>query len=486
MILPRSMVVLAVAALVGGCATRRNPDFCCSSADACSAHGASDLVTCADPMLVCDDQHDVCVDPTHGGDCTTPADCPQVTPYCVNLTCVQCEGTMGCSASAPVCGADNGCGVCTAEADCMPYDTTPHCGADGACVRCRDNADCPAGQPVCDGGSCRLCQADTDCDSGACDLHSGACLAEAETLYVAKGQSGDCTKASPCGAIATAIGMVTSQKKYIHVAAATYAESITVSNKTVTILGGGATVSPSTIGAAGFVVADDSDLTIMDLTVSNAVGSANADGVRCSLGTGSGNPKLTIRWSSLADNAGQGVDASSCDVTVEETRILHNTGGGLNVTSADHFSLVNDVIALNGDPQSNLGGLLITGSSVGNTIAFNTIADNTAMTGHVPGVQCAVGTVATPNNIVFGNGAGAQVTGDCVWTYSDIGPTAENGTGNFNMAPLFKSPSTRDYGLMAASPVRDLADPGAVLDIDFQGETRPQGTAREPGADEIP
>jgi len=485
MTLPRSMVVLAVVALLGGCATRRNPDFCCSSADACSAHGAADVVACDQP-LVCDDQKSVCVDPTHGGDCTKPSDCGGVTPFCVNQTCVQCDGSMGCSASAPVCGTDNACGACGIEDDCMAYTDTPHCGTSGACVECRDGADCPMDKPVCDGGSCRLCQADTECDSGACDVHSGRCLAEDETLYVAKDATGDCSKASPCGMIATALGMVTAQKKYIHVAMATYPESLTVSKKTVTILGGGATVSPSTIGVAGIVVADDSDLTIMDLTVSNAVGSANADGIRCSLGTGTNNPKLTIRWSTLADNSGQGIDASSCDVTVEETQILHNTAGGLNLTTATHFSLVNDIIALNGDPQSLLGGILVTGSSVGNTIAFSTIADNTAMTGHVPGVQCAVGTLATPNNIVYGNGTGAQVTGDCVWTYSDIGPTAESGTGNVNMAPMFISPSTRDYGLMAQSPMRDLADPGATLDLDYQGEVRPQGSGREPGADEIP
>jgi hypothetical protein len=43
----------------------------------------------------------------------------------------------------------------------------------------------------------------------------------------------------------------------------------------------------------------------------------------------------------------------------------------------------------------------------------------------------------------------------------------------------------KNYHLNAASPMKDQANPAATLANDFDGDSRPQGTARDIGADEI-
>ena len=88
---------LAISLADGGCLpTKVSSDFCC--VDNCDAHGATAPVGCAAP-LVCDAAHFRCVDPTMGGECNVPGDCPSVTPFCVDHVCKQCDGAMGCSAT---------------------------------------------------------------------------------------------------------------------------------------------------------------------------------------------------------------------------------------------------------------------------------------------------------------------------------------------------------------------------------------------------
>jgi hypothetical protein len=93
------------------------------------------------------------------------------------------------------------------------------------------------------------------------------------------------------------------------------------------------------------------------------------------------------------------------------------------------------------------------------------------------------------NNIIYDNivgGTGVQAGGtNCSWTYSDIGPTAAAGSGNINALPMFLDPAQNNFHLKTGSPARDVADPGATLAVDFDDDARPQGPARDLGADEI-
>jgi hypothetical protein len=125
-------------------------------------------------------------------------------------------------------------------------------------------------------------------------------------------------------------------------------------------------------------------------------------------------------------------------------------------------------------------------------LAFNTIAANVGNATINSGVNC--GTVVAPitfsNNIIFGNvvsGGGRQLGGsvNCLATYSDIGPDAISGAGNINVDPLFVNLLLGNFHLQSGSPAKDAADPAASLAVDIDGDTRPQGTGRDMGADEI-
>ena len=169
------------------------------------------------------------------------------------------------------------------------------------------------------------------------------------------------------------------------------------------------------------------------------------------------------------------------------------SGGGVLIDGCE-FSLVNNVIAVNGSGNSLFGGLKITNIATPglHELQFNTITDNAGLTNAITGVECA--SILTPlafaNNIVYANpvtGTGTQVGGDadCTWTYSDIGPQPVTGEGNVNEPPLFVDVATRDFHLQPTSPVRDLADEDATVTIDIDGDARPQGARADMGADEI-
>jgi hypothetical protein len=51
-----------------------------------------------------------------------------------------------------------------------------------------------------------------------------------------------------------------------------------------------------------------------------------------------------------------------------------------------------------------------------------------------------------------------------------------------NVDPKLANPSIGDFHLLVGSPAIDAADPNATLDTDYDGITRPQGTARDIGA----
>jgi hypothetical protein len=94
--------------------------------------------------------------------------------------------------------------------------------------------------------------------------------------------------------------------------------------------------------------------------------------------------------------------------------------------------------------------------------------------------------VATNNIVYLTTGGAPAVASDaeCTWIYSDIegGP---GGTGNIDQDPEFVDAPGGDFHLNDSSLCKNTADPAATLDIDVDGDPRPQGGRHDMGADEV-
>ncbi|MCA9680225.1 MAG: hypothetical protein H6708_05125 [Kofleriaceae bacterium] len=467
--------LLGLGALVTGCQVT-NSNYCCSNAASCGDGNA--VSACADPARpYCDDSgaygpSHTCIADPQATDCGGPDDCTAERPFCTDGTCVQCEGNDDCDDATPVCGDAHLCTVCGGDDDCTGRVGATRCLLDtGACVACLAATDCvDATSPVCDEDShaCRGCAADSECDSQVCNTGTGACVDEADVIYLsASGQgSGTCTRGAPCNTFALGLAQVTGGRNVIKAAPGSYTGAITIDGLTVSILADGATVQPSPSTVPVLTISNGADVTLEGITLTGVIGSGLTVAASCSQST------LTMHRSTLIANTG---------------------GGGLLITGCE-FSLVNNVIALNGGLTSTFGGMRITDITTVGTheLRFNTITANGSVSNTVSGVECT--SIATPlvfeNNIVYANvvqGSGTQIgdDADCSWRYSDIGPQTVAGTGNINADPLFVDPATRDFHLMAGSPAQDVADPAATDTVDIDGDARPQGDRADMGADEI-
>jgi hypothetical protein len=498
------------AALVAGTACHVDvPYYCCTTQKSCEEDHGGGVITGCLPRYpdrpYCDDDgvHPAsegvgrtCIAdplPNLGTICVSSQDCTDPAhPACIDQHCQGCGAGADCTAAAPVCSVAHVCSACTQEADCASYVSMPHCGASGACVACRNEADCAdSAAPVCDPGTatCRACQADAECGSEICDEGAGTCVPETEIVYVNGSTgvlSGQCTKATPCKTIQLGVDAVTGSRPRVHVAPGTYTDKVSVSGKMLQILAYGVELSP--LAGPGIEVKGASTVTIEGIHVKNVGGGANGDGVRCAI-DGTDSPSLTLVNVVVEGSQGKGVSATQCGISVARSVIALNAGGGINLNSSD-TSLVNNFIAKNGNGASLLGGVFLNGagSSGEITFEFNTVVGNDAVDGVVSGVQCsAVGGIVAKNSIVYGNDVVGvnQVSGNCAWAFSDIGPQAQAGQGNINIAPVFESPTSNDYHLKSGSPGIDAADPAATVNIDIDGDARPAGGRSDMGADEV-
>lgn len=383
--------------------------------------------------------------------CTSNAQCSGATPVCDvsgTKTCVQCttDDTNACTGTTPVCGADHTCQACTMHSQCTASN---------------------------------VCLPDGSCSDGM------------NVAYVASTGSGSaCTKAMPCGTLAAALA---TNKPIIKIAAGVVKDpnaTTSIDGKAVTIFADpGAQLDRDGDGPILEVKSANADVKIYDLEITGASGTAGANGI--DLVPNGGSPKLTLTRVKVTLNQGTGISATGGNLTVTQSNISGNTGGGVSISSAQ-FDITNSVIAKNGSVSSTFGGVLLNGTNTGTRrLEFNTITANGGSSGNVTGVTCVLVNqpVTFSNNIVYANqvsGAGTQVGGGgmCSFAYSDIGPDPSSGTGNINADPKFVNANQGDYHLMASSPCKDVADPAATLDVDIDGDARPQGSRRDMGADE--
>jgi hypothetical protein len=399
-------------------------------------------------------------------------------------------------------------GPCQADADC--HADAPHCAGDGACVACLTNDHCAATPetPVCDETpACRACQAHEECASDFCNRDTGACVAESEVLYVAQDGTGDCSRASPCGSIATALDLVRADNDAwtaIRLDGGTYAETLALSDITVRIAGDDATIQPSlagqpgvpapdpTHGAAVVSVGERAYVTLERVRIQGDPAAAGVSGVHCfggEVGT------LALFRVTVADHAGLGIMTEGCHLTLARSAVTRNASGGLLVNDSA-FDVTNSYFLDNGDVASSaVSGVTIRNDApvTFQRFAFNTVLGNRAgPEADASGVSCEThGYLVASNNIVrVGLGARRSEAGDCTWTHSLLEGMSPIDTAAFFYQKNVDSDCvlhTRANGLptiTAGTPCDGAGEPVFGVLVDHDGGLR-SPTAPDIGADEL-
>ncbi len=156
-------------------------------------------------------------------------------------------------------------------------------------------------------------------------------------------------------------------------------------------------------------------------------------------------------------------------------------GGGALVTGT--ANLDNCIFSGNWAPRNGAG--IYASTIIAN---FTTFAGNSAQTG--AGIYCTVD-CTVDNSILWGNNM-KDAFGPVTINYTDMEQTAGSGGTNIASDPKFvnavsytEAPTADgDYHIESDSGAVDAADPSATMDIDVDGQSRPNGSGRDMGADE--
>jgi len=180
---------------------------------------------------------------------------------------------------------------------------------------------------------------------------------------------------------------------------------------------------------------------------------------------------------------------TACQLSASHSHFTSSSsiGGTGTAVSVDHslFDTSSNTGASQGG-SLNLQNSVFNGASVGFFQASGSVISSSTF--YNSPVHC-VDTINIPplveisNDIHFGTGSG-DVVSNCPTRYSILQPQAALvGTDHIiNADPLFQNAAQGDFHLLLHSPAIDAADPNVSISDDYDGTTRPQGSASDMGA----
>lgn len=401
--------------------------------------------------------------------------CPNGAPYCVEGSCVDCSALASCAevdADAPACD-----------------------GASGLCVECTDvdASACSGGTPVCDAAlqTCVKCAQHDECSSGACDILSGACFPDADTLWVDRKAScsGEGTEASPFCEIQDAV-------KAISPGAPTIVRVVAGVTPYTTKIDVGSGVIAALIGEGGSP-AIDVDLDAMLVNDGARVYLNALRFVGSSMNAGNGLVCIGAEvWTDRVDLSSReavAIDAFDCTLRLRRSRVYANLGGGIKVNGGS-TTIENTFVTSNGTGFAQYGGVYVSNTAE-LSVVYSTIVDNNA-DANADSIHCVgSNTVALRNSMLFGQTAASSVIcDDAIASDSVVDSMFLAGGRNVVIEPFaqsswFKDAGGGDFHVKDGAPFADLArwrvgDPG----VDYDGDARPavELASDWAGADRLP
>jgi hypothetical protein len=409
--------------------------------------------------------------------------------------------------------------ACTQSSDCTD-PSFPACDTDTrTCAQCFGGTHdrCTGMTPRCEINTCVACVDDGDCGANGVCLASGACADASSVIHAAPTGSSmaGCGDVSNACTLEQALTSVSATKNVIKLDAGTYMPA--TSNFAVD--------ANVTIDARGATLHTKADGTLLDIRAGRTVsllggtleGATNGDGIVCNSGVtltvsdtvirmmdrsainAATGCNLTVIHASISDTSRKANQFSPAildngdSIALARSSFVGNQGGGLAVNSGT-FVIIGNVFLNNGTfnvadgSGSPTGGIAIsTTVNAANRLAFNTVARNLIQTSSKSGgIHCDAGAnIVGYYNIVWDNNPmamGAQVSGLCKHTYSDVGPmplASSNDAGHtLNLNPQLVNEQS-DPHLKAQSPARGYASSDADLtgfaakDIDGNARTAP-------------
>jgi hypothetical protein len=378
-------------------------------------------------------------------------------------------------------GGGSGSNACASNAECT-QSASPVCDTTaGTCVACTasDIGACAGTTPVCVTAMnmCAACVAHDECSASNACLPSGACGTDTEVAYVAStgNDSNPCTQALPCATLTKAATMRPFVKLENDIV-----ETVTLASVNVTVLAEPGTQISRLAGNDNAVVtvSGTSNVTLKNVVIR---GGATSTGHGIVVGAGANGVTLTLEDVAVVNNNGLGLSIGGGMLTMTRVLVARNDSGGADVSG--DFDITSSMFVSNGTSGSMIGGARLSPGATKHVFDFNTVADNSSTNATGRGVYCLYPMTATSTLVVN------NLPNGCTFEYSmsDValgGTTNKTGSAQFQNT-LGSTPLAPDfYRIGDMSDAIDSGAPSSTVMTDIDGDSRPQGGARDIGADE--